>query len=67
MPSTIQVRGPHQFRVQVRRNGVYQTRTFETLNAAREWQRIIEGKVTGDEFVDQKIARGTTLARHAIG
>ena len=63
MPSTIQVRGPHQFRVQVRRNGVYQTRTFETLNAAREWQRIIEGKVTGDEFVDQKIARGTTLAK----
>jgi hypothetical protein len=25
----IQVRGPHQYRVQVRRNGVYETKTFE--------------------------------------
>jgi integrase len=63
MPSTIQARGPHQFRVQVRRNGVYQSRTFEKLSEAREWQRIIEGKVTGDEFVDQKLVRGTTLAQ----
>jgi len=63
MPSRIQVRGPHQFRVQVRLNGVYQTKTFETLKDAREWQRIIEGKVTGEDFVDQKISRGTTLAQ----
>jgi integrase len=62
MPEGIQVRGPHQFRVQVRRNGVYQSRTFETLLAAQEWQRIVEGKVTGDEFVDLKRARMTTLA-----
>jgi integrase len=62
MSEGIQVRGRHQFRVQVRRNGVYQSRTFETLRAAQEWQRIVEGKITGDEFVDLKRARSTTLA-----
>jgi integrase len=63
MPEGIQNRGPNQFRVQVRRNGVYQSKTFETLSEAREWQRIMEGKVTGDELVDLKRARSTTLAQ----
>jgi integrase len=63
MPLGIQHRGQHQFRVQVRRNGVYQTQTFETLREAREWQRIVEGKVTGAEFVDVKLARATTVAQ----
>ena len=63
MPGGIQMRGPHQFRVQVRRNGVYETKTFETLHEAQDWQRVVEGKVTGDEFVDRKLARGTTLTQ----
>src|SRR5258708_19615209 len=63
MPEGIQVRGPHQFRVQVRRNGVYQTKTFEKLSEAQEWQRVMEGKVTGEEPVDLKRARSTPLAR----
>jgi integrase len=63
MPEGIQVRGPHPFRVQVRRNGVYQTKTFEKLSEAQEWQRVMEGKVTGEEPVDLKRARSTTLAR----
>ncbi len=63
MPEGIQVRGPNQFRVQVRRNGVYQTKTFERLREAQEWQRVMEGKVTGEELVDLKRARGTTLAQ----
>ncbi len=63
MPAGIQVRGPHQFRAQVRRNGVYQTKTFETLREAQQWRRIMEGKVSGDEFVDLKLARATTLAQ----
>jgi integrase len=63
VPAGIQVRGPHQFRVQIRRNGLYQSRTFEKLADAREWQRVIEGKVTGDEFIDQKLAHATTLAQ----
>ncbi len=61
MPDGIQVRGSNQFRVQVRRNGVYQSKTFEKLSDAREWQRVMEGKVTGEELVDLKLARGTTL------
>jgi hypothetical protein len=52
VPEGIQVRGPHQYRVQVRRNGIYQSKTFATLREAQEWQRIVEGKVTGEEFVD---------------
>ena len=63
MPEGIQVRGSNQFRVQVRRNGVYQTKTFEKLSEAREWQRVMEGKVTGEELVDLKRARSTTLAQ----
>ncbi|HEY3790155.1 MAG TPA: hypothetical protein VGL71_14950, partial [Urbifossiella sp.] len=62
MAGGIQVRGRHQYRVQVRRNGVYQSRTFETLREAQEWQRIVEGKVTGAEFVDLRRARTTTRA-----
>ena len=46
----------------MRRNGVYQTKTFEKLSDAREWQRVMEGKVTGEELVDLKLARSTTLA-----
>jgi integrase len=63
MPEGIQVRGPHQYRVQVRRNGVYQSKTFEKLSEAREWQRIMEGKVTGEELVDRKRARSTTIVQ----
>ena len=63
MATGIQVRGPHQFRVQVRRNGVSQSKTFETLREAQEWQRITEGKVTGEEVIDLKLARNTTLAK----
>lgn len=59
----IQVRGPHQFRVQVRRNGVSQSKTFKTLRDAQEWQRVTEGKITGEELIDLKLARGTTLAK----
>jgi hypothetical protein len=54
MPEGIQVHGPHQFRVQVRGNGLYQTKTFERLSEAQEWQRVMEGKVTGEEPVDLK-------------
>jgi integrase len=63
MPEGIQVRGPHQYRVQVRRNGVYQSKTFEKLSEAQQWQRIMEGKVTGEELVDRKRARSTTLVQ----
>jgi integrase len=47
----------------VRRNGVYQTKTFESLSEAQEWQRVMEGKVTGEELVDLKRARSTTFAQ----
>ncbi len=59
----IQVRGPNQFRVQVRRNGVHRTKTFEKLSDAQEWRRIMEGKVSGNEFADLKVARATSLAK----
>ena len=53
MPS-IQIRGPHQFRAQVRRNGAYVTRTFESRREAEDWARITEGKVTGGEVVQKR-------------
>jgi len=57
----IQQRGPHQFRVQFRRNGVSVSKTFETRKDAQDWLRLTEGKLTGGDFVDRKAARGTTL------
>ncbi|MBI5162713.1 MAG: site-specific integrase [Magnetospirillum sp.] len=61
--ATIWERGPYQFCARVRRNGVSETKTFETKSAAEEWARIIEGKVTGDEFQDRSLARDTTLSQ----
>ena len=59
----IQVRGPHQYRVQVRRNGVYLSETFETRREAQDWQRVMEGKVTGRELIDLRQAQQTTLGQ----
>jgi len=57
----IQERGPHQFRVQFRRNGVSVSQTFETRKEAQDWLRTTEGKLTGGETIDHKLARSTTL------
>ena len=55
-------RGPHQYCVRVRRNGSSETKTFETRQEAEEWGRVVEGKVTGNELVDdQGKARETSL------
>jgi hypothetical protein len=60
--ATIWKRGPYQFCVRVRRNGVSQTKTFETQREAESWARLVEGKVTGDEFVDFSKGKDTTLS-----
>ncbi len=60
--ATLEEGGPYQFRAPVRRNGVSQTKTFETRCAAEEWARITDGKVSGDDFVDQSRAKETRLA-----
>jgi hypothetical protein len=59
----IQIRANNKFRVQVRRNGVYQLRTFGSIRAAEDWQRVVEGRATAEEIVDQKTAKRTTLAK----
>lgn len=59
----IQKRGPSQYRVQIRRNGVYLSETFETLQEAQEWARVTEGRVTGGEVIDLKEAKATTLRK----
>lgn len=61
--ATIWERGPYQYCVRIRRKGVSETKTFETRREAEEWARIMEGKVTGDEFVDRSKARDTTLSQ----
>jgi hypothetical protein len=59
----VQVLGRHRFRVQIRRNGVSQDKTFETYREAAAWRSVVEGKITGDEIIDQKVARSTTVAK----
>ncbi len=61
--ATIWNRGPHQYCARVRRKGISETRTFEARSAAEDWARIVEGKVTGEEFADQSKARDTTLSQ----
>lgn len=61
--ATIWERGPYQFCARVRRNGVSESKTFETRAAAEEWARIMEGKVTGDDYEDRRLARDTTLSQ----
>ncbi len=60
--ATIWERGPYQFCVRVRRNGVSQTKTFESQREAERWARVVEGKVTGDEFVDVSKGKDTSLS-----
>jgi hypothetical protein len=59
----IQIRADSKFRVQVRRNGTYQSKTFGSIREAETWQRVVEGKATAEEVVDQKTAKRTTLAK----
>jgi hypothetical protein len=59
----IQIRANSKFRVQVRRNGTYQSKTFGSARAAEDWQRAVEGRTTAEEVVDQKTAKRTTLAK----
>jgi integrase len=61
--ATIEQRGPHQFRAKIRRNGVSQTKTFETRRAAEDWARVLDGKVSGDDFIDRSRAQETTLSQ----
>jgi hypothetical protein len=61
--ATIEQRGPYQFRAKVRRKGVTQTKTFDYRTKAEEWARVVEGKITGDEHVDRRLARDTTLSQ----
>ena len=63
----IQIRANSKFRVQVRRYGIYQSKTFGSVRAAKDWQRVVEGKATAEEVVDQKTAKRTTLAKPVPG
>ncbi|MGE5514638.1 MAG: site-specific integrase [Bacteroidota bacterium] len=61
--ATVWERGPYQFCARVRRNGVSETRTFETRKQAERWAAFIEGKVAGDEYDDRREARDTSLSQ----
>jgi len=63
MPCGIQMRGPHQYRAQVRRNGIYRSKTFETLQEAQQCRRVTDGLLSGYQVVDNPRARKTTLAQ----
>lgn len=69
--ATIEERGPYQFRVKIRRQKpdgelVKETKTCTSRSEAEAWARIIEGKITGNEYVDTKLARGTTVSQACL-
>jgi hypothetical protein len=60
--ATITSRGNRQWRVQVRRKGhapVY--RTFDTYADAKKWSDELEGRISGETYVDRSEAKGTKL------
>ncbi|MGK2740837.1 tyrosine-type recombinase/integrase [Tepidicaulis sp. LMO-SS28] len=59
--ATYERRGPYQIRVKIRRRGRSVSRTFETLSEAKEWARIEEGRITGDDYVDRRRSQRTSL------
>jgi integrase len=63
MPYGIQIRGPRQYRAQVRRNGLYRSKTFDTLQEAQQWRRVTDGLLSGHQIVDNPKIRKTSLAQ----
>lgn len=59
--ATIEHRGYGQYRVRVRRRGVSRAKTFESLTEARNWARIEEGRISGDDLVDRERSKLTSL------
>jgi len=60
--ATINQRGPYQFQAIVRRKGFRtQTRTLETIKAAKDWARDVEASMLRREFTDYSLAENTTL------
>lgn len=56
-------RGPAQYQAKVRRQGFpIRTKTFETHAEAKHWADVLEGKISGDEYVDRSREQRTTLA-----
>lgn len=60
--ASITERGPFQFQATVRRKGYKsQTRTFENRKDAEAWAKDIESKMHRGHFIDDRLARTTTL------
>lgn len=56
-------RGPAQYQAKVRRQGFpVRSKTFETHAEAKSWADVLEGKISGDEYVDRSREQRTTLA-----
>jgi len=60
--ASIKQRGERQWRVQVRRKGhkpVY--RTFDTYADAKKWADELEGRISGETYIDRSEAKATKL------
>ncbi|MDM7975405.1 MULTISPECIES: tyrosine-type recombinase/integrase [Thalassospira] len=60
--ASITKRGPAQWQAKVRRTGFpARSKTFETFEAAKAWADVLEGKISGDEYVDKSREKALTL------
>lgn len=60
--ATFTSRGPYQFQAQVRRKGYpTQSKTFETMKAARKWATAVEAEMDKGTFVDRSELEQTTF------
>lgn len=60
--ATFTSRGDRQWRVQIRRKGHAPIcRTFEVYADAKRWADELEGRISGETYVDRSEAKGTKL------
>ena len=60
--ASITKRGPAQWQAKVRRTGFpTRSKTFESFEAAKHWADVLEGKISGDEYVDKSREQRTLL------
>ncbi|WP_198360373.1 hypothetical protein [Burkholderia ubonensis] len=61
--ASITKRGPYQYQAQVRRKDYpAQSKTFETMKAAREWATAVAAEMNGGTFVDWSELERTTFS-----
>lgn len=59
--ASIQKRGAYQWRVRIRKSGLFLTETFDTKSAAEQWASDTERQISEKTYIDRSCLKGKTL------